>query len=364
MNVKDYYKNAIQQRGFVEDESQLQAVQRLQRAYDEWMEYESWRTSLINRLFSRSQVPRGVYLWGGVGRGKSFLMDGFYLTVPVAEKERVHFHEFMHSVHRELDKLKKVADPIEELAERIAKKFRLICFDEFHVSDIADAMILYNFLKALFDRQVSFIMTSNYAPDDLYPGGLHRDRLLPAIELLKKHMDVINIDAGTDYRRLAMQQVSSYHTPLNEKSEQALHAAFDKIAEMVDEEPVISLQGRELPCVRRAGGIVWFDFPTLCGGPRSQNDYLELASRFHTVVLSDVPRMSPAMSSEARRFTWLIDVLYDRKVKLLMSAEAPPQDLYVEGMFATEFQRTASRIMEMQSAEYMQSERRQAAAIL
>jgi cell division protein ZapE len=358
MNVREFYEHALGQRGYQSDAAQLRAVDRLQQAYDAWVEYKSQRSSRLRRLLSRPEVPRGVYMWGGVGRGKSFLMDSFYSVVPVVRKTRLHFHEFMRGVHRQLDELKGMADPLDEVAVRIAKKYRLICFDEFHVSDIADAMILYNLLKALFEHGVSFIMTSNYVPDALYPDGLHRDRILPAIALLKEKLDVLNVDAGNDYRKRALEQVEAYHTPLGAEADRALRAAFAKIAETADEDPHIHIEAREIRALRHAGGVVWFDFATLCGGPRSQNDYLEIASRFHTVILSAVPRMSAAMSSEARRFTWLIDVLYDHKVKLLMSAEVAPEQLYTEGTLANEFHRTVSRIIEMQSTEYMESERR------
>ncbi len=361
MNVREFYEHALAQRGYQSDEAQRRAVNRLQQAFDEWVAYKSQRSSKFKRLVSRPEVPRGVYMWGGVGRGKSFLMDSFYSVVPVVRKTRLHFHEFMRGVHRQLDELKGVADPLDEVARRIAKKYRLICFDEFHVSDIADAMILYNLLKALFDNGVSFIMTSNYAPDTLYPDGLHRDRILPAIGLLKERLDVLNVDAGLDYRKRAMAQVEAYHAPLGAAADHALRNAFANIAETADEDPRIHIEAREIRALRRAGGAIWFDFSTLCGGPRSQNDYLEIASRFHTVVLSSVPRMSASMSSEARRFTWLIDVLYDHKVKLLISAEVEPDQLYTEGMLANEFHRTVSRIVEMQSSEYMESERREAA---
>jgi cell division protein ZapE len=358
MTVREFYQHALAQRGFTADEAQYRAVERLQRAYDEWVDFKSQRSTRFKRLISRPDVPRGIYLWGGVGRGKSFLMDSFYLVVPVVRKTRLHFHEFMRGVHRELDTLKGIADPLDEVARRIAKKYRLICFDEFHVSDIADAMILYNLLKAMLDNGVSFVMTSNYAPDTLYPDGLHRDRMLPTIALLKDRFDILNVDAGIDYRKRALEQVMAYHTPLGAESDRALRDAFDRIAEAADEEPHVHIEGREIKCVRRAGGVAWFDFAALCGGPRSQNDYLEIANRFHTVILSGIPCMSAAMSSEARRFTWLIDVLYDHKVKLLMSAEVAPEQLYTHGMLANEFHRTVSRIIEMQSREYMESERR------
>jgi cell division protein ZapE len=264
----------------------------------------------------------------------------------------------MREVHRELEELKGQADPLDELARRIAKRYRLICFDEFHVSDIADAMILYRLLDKLFENRVQFVMTSNYDPDLLYPDGLHRDRMLPAIELIKAKLDVINVDAGVDYRQRTLAQVEVYHTPLGAASDKALRDAFARLAAVPDESPILRIEKRELKALRKADGVVWFDFATLCGGPRSQNDYLELASRFHAVVLSGVPQMSARMASEARRFTWLIDVFYDHKVKLLMSAAVAPEQLYTDGPMANEFARTVSRIVEMQSKEYLDSPRR------
>ncbi|CDG84098.1 cell division protein ZapE [Janthinobacterium agaricidamnosum] len=361
MNVEEFYQNALQQRDFKPDDAQRRAVDRLQRAYEEWVAFKARRSNGLKRLILRPEVPRGVYMWGGVGRGKSFLMDSFYSVVPLVRKTRLHFHEFMRGVHRQLDELKGVADPLDEVARRIAKKYRLICFDEFHVSDIADAMILYNLLSALFANGVSFIMTSNYDPDLLYPDGLHRNRMLPTIALLKEKLDVMNIDAGIDYRSRALEQVDSYYTPLGAAADKALRHAYASVAETADDDSRILIESREIRCLRRAGGIIWFDFATLCGGPRSQNDYLEIASRFHTVILSGIPAMSAAQSSEARRFTWLIDVFYDQKVKLLMSAEVPPEELYTNGTLSNEFHRTVSRIVEMQSREYMEKEQRGAA---
>lgn len=358
MNVQEFYDQALTQRGYSSDPAQQEAVTQLQALYDAWVEYKSQRASRLMRIITRPEVPRGLYMWGGVGRGKSFLMDSFYSVVPVVRKTRLHFHEFMRAVHRELDELKGVADPLNEVAARVAKKYRLICFDEFHVSDVADAMILHNLLKALFENGVSFVMTSNYQPDTLYPDGLHRDRMLPTIALLKEKLNVLNVDAGKDYRKRALEQIDAYHTPLNAETDSAMRAAFQRIAETADEDPRLRIEEREIRALRRAGSVIWFDFATLCGGPRSQNDYLELASRFHTIFLSNVPRMSAAMSSEARRFTWLIDVLYDHKVKLIMSAEVAPEELYTAGVLANEFHRTVSRIIEMQSEEYMDSERR------
>lgn len=362
--VEAFYQEAINQRGFQVDVAQKRAVDRLQLAFDEWLEYKSRRSNRLVRLISPPDVPRGVYMWGGVGRGKSFLMDSFYSVVPLVRKTRLHFHEFMRAVHRELDELKGVANPLNEVAARIAKKYRLICFDEFHVSDVADAMLLYNLMKALIDNGVSFVMTSNYHPDTLYPDGLHRDRMLPTIALLKERLDVINVDSGNDYRKRALEQVDAYLTPLNAHTDQKLRDAFLRIAETKDEDPQVDIEGRRLKALRRAGSIIWFDFATLCGGPRSQNDYLEIASRFHTVILSSIPQMPAGMSSEARRFTWLIDVFYDNKVKLIMSAEVAPELLYMQGTLANEFHRTVSRIVEMQSRAYMESDQREMVAML
>jgi cell division protein ZapE len=326
--------------------------------------YKARRRTAWQKLLNRPELPRGVYMWGGVGRGKSFLMDAFYLAVPLQRKTRLHFHEFMREVHRQLEELKGMQDPLDELARRISRRHRLICFDEFHVSDIADAMILYRLLKALFDNRVSIVTTSNYAPDALYPDGLHRDRMLPAIMLIKEKLDVIEVDGGTDYRRRSLEQVRMYHWPLDAAAEQALERTFEQLADVKEEDPRLRIEHRELRARRRAGGVVWFDFATLCEGPRSQNDYLEIASRFHTVILSGVPEMSPRRAHAARRFTWLVDVFYDRRVKLIMSAAVPAQALYTEGAMAHEFARTVSRLTEMQSREFVEQERRDVATAL
>ena len=358
MNVVEAYHEQLALRGYAADPAQWRAVERLQQMYDEFVEFKSQRSNALKKLINRPDVPRGIWLYGGVGRGKSFLMDCFYSVLPVIRKTRLHFHEFMRGVHRELDDLRGMADPLDEVARRVARRYRLICFDEFHVSDIADAMILERLMRALFANGVSFVMTSNYHPDQLYPEGLHRDRVLPAIEVIKENVDIIEIEAGVDYRLRSLERVRAYHTPLDAAASAALRQAFESLAEARADDPGLRIEGREIRALRRAGGVVWFDFKTLCGGPRSQNDYLELASRFHTVVLSDIPRMSAAMASEARRFVWLIDVFYDQRVKLLMSAECPPQELYTAGAMANEFTRTVSRIAEMQTREYLEMPRR------
>jgi len=359
MGVRELYAATLAERGYTADPAQLRAIDALERCEREWAAYKARRGNAITKLLVKPPIPRGVYMHGGVGRGKSFLMDCFFQAVPLQRKTRLHFHEFMREVHRELQELKGTVNPLDELGKRIARKFRLICFDEFHVADVTDAMILHRLLDALFANRVSIVTTSNFAPDALYPNGLHRDRILPAIELLKQQLEVINVDNGTDYRRRTLEQVQLYHMPLGPAADAALEATFNQLAESRDEDPLLHIEHRALKAVRRAGGVVWFDFRTLCGGPRSQNDYLELAQQFHTVVLSGVPLMPPKFASEARRFTLLVDVLYDRRVKLVISAAVPADQLYTEGPLSHEFPRTVSRLQEMQSADYLALERRE-----
>lgn len=358
MAVRELYLRTLAERGYSADPAQLRAVDSLERCENEWAAYKARRSNALTKLVVRPPIPRGVYMYGGVGRGKSFLMDCFFNAVPLQRKTRLHFHEFMREVHRELAELHGTVNPLQELARRMARRYRLICFDEFHVADVTDAMILHRLLDALFENRVSIVTTSNFKPDDLYPNGLHRDRILSAIELLKDKLEVVNVDNGTDYRQVTLAQVGLYHTPLSDAAEAAMTDAFDRLAEAKDESPVLHIEHRALRTRRRAGGVVWFDFKELCGGPRSQNDYLELASQFHTLLLSGVPQMSPRNASEARRFTWLVDVLYDRRVKLILSAAVEPELLYTEGPLAHEFPRTVSRLREMQSAEFLGLARR------
>ena len=360
MKTIEFYQQELKERGYQSDPAQLRAVERLQECEDEWIAYKEIRSNTLKKKIFKPTLPRGIYLWGGVGRGKSFLMDCFYAASPLEKKIRIHFHEFMREVHRELHELSGLADPLDELAKRISNRYRLICFDEFHINDIADAMILYRLLSALFVDRVQFVMTSNYRPDQLYPNGLHRDRLLPAIKLLEEKLDVLNVDAGNDYRRVQMAQVQAYLTPLNAETQAILGQMFQTLIGNQKEarNPVLNIESRELRPLHMADGVVWFDFKTLCCGPRSQNDYLEIAKQFHTVILSGVPYMPPRMTNEARRFIWLIDVLYDHKIKLIMSAEVPASDLYTEGQITAEFSRTMSRLIEMQSRDYLDAPRR------
>ncbi|HMO46037.1 MAG TPA: cell division protein ZapE [Rubrivivax sp.] len=358
MGVRALYERTLAERGYRADEAQLRAIDALERCENDWLAYLQRRRGKLAKIINRPPIPRGVYMYGGVGRGKSFLMDCFFQSVPLKRKTRLHFHEFMREVHRQLHELRGTANPLDELGRRIARRFRLICFDEFHIADVTDAMILHRLLESMFEHRVSIVTTSNFHPDALYPNGLHRDRILPAIALLKQHLEVLDVDAGTDYRQLSMDQVRIYHTPLGPEADAQMLAAFERLAEVRDEDRRLHIEQREIVARRRAGGVVWFDFAQLCGGPRSMNDYLELASRFHTVLLSDVPAMSPRLASEARRFTWLVDVLYDRRVKLILSAAVEPELLYTEGPLCHEFPRTVSRLQEMQTAAYLGLTRR------
>ncbi len=358
MSVREAYEAELALRGYSADPAQLRAVEVLETCAAQWTLFKQKRSSALKKLINRPAIPRGVYLHGGVGRGKSFLMDCFFTAVPLKRKARLHFHEFMREVHRELAGLQGTVNPLDALAARMAKKYRLICFDEFHVADITDAMILHRLLLALMDKGVGLVATSNFKPSELYPDGLHRERILPAIELLDSTFDVVNVDNGVDYRRRTLEQLQIYHTPLGLQADAAMTDAFARLAATHDEDPLLHIEARALRARRKAGGLVWFDFRTLCGGARSQNDYLELATQFHTLLLSDVPQMSSNRASEARRFTLLVDVLYDRRVKLILSAAVAPEQLYTQGALAHEFARTVSRLNEMQSAGFLALEHR------
>jgi cell division protein ZapE len=367
LSVIELYQRALERRGFVSDPAQRHAVERLQHLHEEWSAYKQRRRTRLHRLVVRPPLPRGIYLWGGVGRGKSFLMDSFYLCVPLVRKRRVHFHHFMRDVHRELEELKGREDPLDALAVRLAKRYRLICFDEMHVNDIADAMIIGRLLQRTMELGVVYCMTSNYPPDELYKDGLRRDHFMPTIALLKDRMEVVNVEGGVDYRQRTLEKVTAYHTPLGPQADRALIDTFRQLAEVEEEFQELDVEGRVIPYRHRAGGVVWFDFEVICGWGRSQHDYLDISKRFHTVIVSGVPRMGLAQSEEARRFTLMVDVFYDSRIKLVLSAEAPPTELLkleenpadsrLRAM-VFEFDRTASRLQEMQSREYLAQHRR------
>ena len=350
----DAYNNLLAARGYVADEAQMRAATALQALYTSLLAFKVNRGSTIKRLINPPKPPKGVYFWGGVGRGKSFLMDCFYDSVPYRRKKRIHFHAFMQKIHHDLDQFKGEADPMLKVAEQVAKDVRLLCFDEFHVSDIADAMILGRLVEGLLAKGVILVMTSNYPPSMLYPNGLHRESFLPTIALLEKNLDVYEVEAGIDYRLRALEQVEIYHHPADAAAEAKMLDYFRMVAgEEGKKGGQIEVLGRKIDTLRRANGVIWFDFRTLCGGPRSQNDYLEIARGYHTVLLSHVPKMTVHQASEARRFTWLVDVFYDHRVKLITTAECAPEALYTEGTQASEFLRTVSRLTEMHSREYL-----------
>ena len=355
MNLVECVHRRASRLDIVLDEAQQHAVDRLQRLYDSLLESEARKSRFLHKLFGRKQhYVRGLYLWGGVGRGKSFLMDVFFSSVPLEHKKRVHFHRFMQDVHAELDTIKHHADPLVIVAQRIAQQARLICFDEFHVSDIADAMLLGRLLRELLQQGVVLVATSNHKPEELYMHGLQRSRFLPAIALLKERLDVVEIDAGIDYRLRMLEKVRVYHLPLDEAAEANLAAAFSSLAGGEGESQVsLEIEGRQIFTTRTAPGVVWFEFQRICGAPRGQADYIEIARRFHTVLISGIPKMTHEQAAEARRFTWLVDEFYDRRVKLIVSAQVPPQELYLGGPHAEEFARTISRLTEMQTRQYL-----------
>lgn len=367
------YRADLEREGFQYDAAQERAVKHLQRLHDDLINTprralapasaDSGLKTRVARLFGkreettqRAEVPdvQGLYFWGGVGRGKTYLVDTFYEALPFSDKMRTHFHRFMQRVHNELEHYKGEKNPLTLIAGKFASEARVICFDEFFVKDITDAMILANLLEALFARGVVLVATSNIVPDELYKDGLQRARFLPAIDLLKRHCEVVNVDSGIDYRLRALEHVTLFHAPLGDEAERHLARSFREVAGAEGESQVpIEINHRVLTARRLHEDVVWFEFATLCDGPRSQNDYIELAREFHTVLLANVPQMGRGSDDQARRFINLVDEFYDRGVKLLMSAAVPIESLYPEGSLTFEFERTLSRLQEMQSREYL-----------
>ena len=361
----EWYWHFSQRGDFETDSEQLKVLGRLQRLFEELEDYRQYRQGKLNRLVTTlgagRKPPRGMYIWGGVGRGKSLMMDAFYKVSRHRRKRRVHFHEFMREVHARMRALSGMPDPLETIATEIARDVRLLAFDEFHVSDIADAMILGRLLELLIAKGVVLVMTSNYKPDDLYPHGLQRSRFLPAIEILKRELDVVPLEGAIDHRQRLLDSLGVYYTPLDPAAEEHLARFFDAMTKAgYAEDGVIGVGGRDIAFRRRAKGVIWFDFRELFEKPRSQVDYLEIAGSYHTVLISNVRRMSPAEPDVVRRFTWLVDVFYDQRVKLVMSAESKPGELVADAevddapakMVRREFARTVSRLLEMQSHDY------------
>ena len=374
MTLRELYAQQLSERGFRPDPVQAAVVDRLDDLRQRLISAGEADSSIVRRWFgafgnkSAADPVRGLYLWGGVGRGKTWLMDLFYQSLPFPERRRRHFHRFMHDVHAELKSLHERQAPLEVVAEHIAKDTRVLCFDEFFVSDIADAMILGGLFAALFKHGVTLVATSNVEPRNLYKDGLQRQRFLPTIDLLQQHVDVIAVDGTTDYRLRRLTQAGTYLPSDASDTMQRLRELFDELADQsgrpwpgqspADPASSIEIEGRHIPVIRERGGVVWFDFMALCSGPRSQEDYIEIARDYQSVIVSDIPVLDSLHEDEARRFIALVDAMYDRNVNLIVSAAAPPVELYRGERLTFQFERTASRLIEMQSEEYLAREHR------
>lgn len=358
MSPEDKYRALLETPGFSHDPAQERVVALLDDLHRRLMARSTEREAgLFARLLNRGR-PRepvtGLYLWGGVGRGKTLLMDLFYECLPADDRLRMHFHRFMHRVHQDLRDLAGTSNPLDRVAERFAAEAGVLCFDEFFVSDIGDAMILAELLAGLFERGVTLVATSNVAPDGLYENGLQRRRFLPAIELLKRHTEVYNVDGAVDYRLRVLERAEIYHSPLDREAEQSLKHSFDALApDPPERDVVLEIEGRPVRARWVAEDVAWFDFAQLCEGPRSQNDYIELARIYHAVLVSGVPRFTTRSEDAARRFISLVDEFYDHNVKLIVSAEVPITELYAGERLRFEFERTESRLLEMQSHDYL-----------
>ncbi|AJE18277.1 ATPase [Neisseria elongata subsp. glycolytica ATCC 29315] len=349
-----WYQAASQQAAFIRDAAQARAIEHLDRLWTELMMFKRKRNRFLGRSLRSPQLPKGLYFYGGVGRGKSFLMDAFYGCLPYRRKRRVHFHAFMAEIHQRLRGLKSEANPLKAVAAEIAKETRVLCFDEFHVSDIADAMILGRLLENLFNEGVVLVATSNYAPSELYPQGQNRSSFLPTIALIEEKLTILNVDGGEDYRHRTLTAAEVFYIPANDENERELADLFTQVtAGQVGRPSEIEIHGRMLRCKKRTDKAIWFDFRMLCFGPRSQADYLYLSEHYEMIFVSGIEKLSQAERAEARRLTWLIDVMYDYRVKFCATCDVPVGEIYVEGDFAQEFVRTASRLTEMQSQEYL-----------
>lgn len=416
-DLRALYAQQVAERGFRADPVQAAVVDRLGDLRQRLITAHEADSSRVRRWFSAfgaktpSEPVRGIYLWGGVGRGKTWMMDLFFQSLPLPERRRRHFHRFMHDVHAELKTLQQREAPLDVVADRIARDARVLCFDELFVADIADAMILGGLFAALFKRGVTLVSTSNVQPRDLYKDGLQRQRFIPTIELIERHVDVVAVDSGIDYRLRRLTQAGTYLSSSAPDTLQRLKQLCGELADQqdptgsganasdnsgrptigggaghhpavrseshvapatyvvnqsgrpwprqeVDPASSIEIEGRRIPVVCESGGVVWFDFMALCSGPRSQEDYIEIARDYQSVIVSDVPVLDALHEDEARRFIALVDELYDRNVNLIVSAAAPPTELYRGDRVAFQFERTASRLIEMQSEEYLAREHR------
>ncbi len=352
------YRRNLERAVFCSDPAQEKALAHFERLYRALQSRErGFLRRLLQSFFRLSRkppAPPGVYLWGGVGRGKTQLMDLFHDSLSVPAK-RVHFHRFMHGVHGELRRCAGEKNPLQKIAARMSRQLRVLCLDEFLVTDIGDAMILGGLLRELFDQGLCLVATSNTAPQDLYRDGLQRQRFLPAIELLCRHCVTVQLEDGVDYRLRALERAPLYHCPADENAERQLARSFSELAtDSSASRTELEINGRMLRARCLGDDVAWFDFPELCAGPRSQDDYIELAREFHAVLLSGVPRFAPGSEDIARRFIHLVDILYDHKVKLALSADAEPQALYEGQHLEADFQRTASRLREMRTHHYLE----------
>lgn len=361
----DKYKQDLERDDFQYDSAQENAVKHLQRLYED-LQSKPLPVKGFKKVLNRwkrvveKSTPKqvkGLYFWGGVGRGKTYLVDTFYDCLPFNNKMRVHFHRFMHRVHEELKTLSGQADPLKIIAKRFADETCIICFDEFFVSDITDAMILGTLFEELFAHHVTLVATSNIIPDELYRNGLQRARFLPAIALINEHCEVVNVDSGIDYRLRTLEQAEIYHYPLDGKASENLHHYFTQLSvEEGQQSAVIDINHRQLPTIEASDGVVHFDFSVLCESARSQSDYMELSKVYHSVLLANVKQMSADNDDAARRFIALVDEFYERNVKLIISAEVAMENLYSHGSLTFEFKRCLSRLQEMQSHDYLASE--------
>ena len=344
--------------GFTPDEAQLAAARELQRVHDD-LDHRQQRRGLLSFL-NRDRSIRGVYLWGGVGRGKSFLMDGFFAFVPDVTKKRVHFHRFMQEIHKALLVHQGQEAPMALVARDIAAQAKILCLDEFHVTDITDAMLMRRLLEGLMAEGVVLLTTSNFEPRELYRHGLQRVMFLPAIDLILERMAVVNVDTGTDYRLRELEKAGTYHT--GPDADHRLTDAFGHIASDAGDDAPLDIEDRLIRVRRQAPGVAWFDFSELCAGPRGKPDYIELSRRYHTVLISGVPRFTENDGDTLRRFVWLVDEFYDRRVKLMLGAAVPVDELVAEATDSDGFQahlnaslkeRLASRLTEMQTHQYL-----------
>lgn len=355
----DKYTNDLLQQDFKADPAQKAAVMQLQKLFDALMVDTVKQNTLLDKIKSLFNIKTkhqitGLYFWGGVGRGKTYLVDCFYECLPFENKLRIHFHRFMQNIHHELKTLGNIESPLKIIAQRLSDQTRIICFDEFHVSDITDAMLLAGLFEALFERGVVLVTTSNQHPDQLYQGGLQRERFLPAIELIKNNTEVVNVDSGVDYRLEFLDHAEIYHSPLDDKADAMLENDFNHVCPDEGSRGMkLEIEGRTIQTVRCGDGVVWFEFKALCDGPRGAADYIEIARQYQTVLLANIPVMNDTDNDLAKRFITLVDEFYDRNVKLIITAAAAPDGLYQGKRLDEAFKRTISRLEEMRTHDYL-----------